>query len=320
MATLKQRCSDWLEENAHKIMLVFMIVETAALLFYTVYMFGSLDTHYEYLHFQLYKWLCLVILTVYLFYLYFHAVVRENSVELVAFLVISAIVNGNSFYRIFSYMSSAQQESRLIINSQLAGIILSIISQAAYFVLAFPIHKKFGWRRYNLFGTNPRKINMYKQFQLFQTLVKTSMVLSGLICTTIFFTYYWSNMIVFCVNIFLTLTLITNHLMGSFSARYEEATLFRSFRIIQVVTELYKIVMTFMITETMLDGPRSQSHDETLTSAMVLALSFMIVSTPLTLSILFLGYRVAQNFQEGIKDILDKETESENQNSYSRLP
>lgn len=194
-----------LEEKMPCLLLSGLIFELIVLIIMIVFEFNKQSST------DLFYLFSIIILMLSTIYFAWHSLVKENAFELIAFIVMSTILNFHGIYQAIS-------DIEVTFLHWLSVATFGFVQLFYYFAFCF-VYNRFGWRAVNEMNTtNLKLIRAYKLYETFMSTIKLDFLLYSM--TVAMFIYYvlidWSAFDIIGVSIGagVFISLVTMSIMG----------------------------------------------------------------------------------------------------------
>eukprot|EP01091_Cochliopodium_minus_P020361 TRINITY_DN8872_c0_g1_i1.p1 TRINITY_DN8872_c0_g1~~TRINITY_DN8872_c0_g1_i1.p1 ORF type:complete len:317 (+),score=48.74 TRINITY_DN8872_c0_g1_i1:39-989(+) len=269
-----------------KVFIIILIIETLALIAFEI---------------QLYTFekninlrgtvIIAMILSVGVTMLAIDSVLVENKFEFAVFLVTSTLVMGYSGFQFYTMGSDR------LTAVPLARFIVSICFGVINYILGYIVYQDFGWRMYRKIGADFNLVSMYKNYQIFVSLLKMDFLFNIVgVCSFGLFLFEDWEWIILIVSLLVTFGWI---ILGWLGSRKENKLAFIFFFLFSLVEPVYIISRAAYVII------KHQSNKrETWPSLIAIVVCSLIVRSLLIIYAIF----VRLHFGGGLKeDIFDKE-------------
>ena len=225
-------------------------------------------------------------------YFAWHSLVKENAFELLAFQVMSSILNFHGIYMVALHGNVAL--------FAIAFPIL-ILSQMFYYFSFWFAYKRFGWRIVQELQTsNLAMIKGFKYYEVFVSVLKLDFLLYSL--TIASFIYYisvdWKDFIApgLVISLLIYIAMLLVSYLGLYSATKERTKPFNLFLVFAPVCQLFKALCLVLLAL----SPGESIDTFILCQALVIA----VVDIAIAGVLVFLGKSIKKNFGRGLKSVI----------------
>jgi len=111
------------------------------------------------------------IVSIFIAYFAIHSVVTENHIELFAFMLATVLLTFYVFYQFFIGKAGTEQEKLIV----LIRFIAMCVFFPANILGGYLVYRQFGWRMYKIIGASVELTRLYRNYQVFVSLVKTDL-------------------------------------------------------------------------------------------------------------------------------------------------
>ncbi|KAM9989332.1 hypothetical protein ACTFIY_005359 [Dictyostelium cf. discoideum] len=235
--------------------------------------------------------------SLFLFYYSFDSIWKENKFQLFLFiLIMSTISMGGTyqFYHIWTFNRDVINSIRFI--SVLVFIPLNII-------LGIFSYKKFGWKLYRKIGTSIELRKLYKNYQIFLSLIKIDVFISGLVVSNLIL-FYLNHIYEIYIDVSVFLLNFVWALIGYHGIKKEDKKVFKIFLCTSWITVGFYIWRMTLIILDLVNG--SNAEDRRIQFAIPILL-FCVISIISRAMVLFYSIKASDNFNKGLKIVFEKE-------------
>ncbi|KAN0031673.1 hypothetical protein ACTFIV_005538 [Dictyostelium citrinum] len=235
--------------------------------------------------------------SLFLFYYSFDSIWKENKFQLFLFiLIMSTISIGGTyqFYHIWTFNRDVVNSIRFI--SVLVFIPLNIS-------LGIFSYKKFGWKLYRKIGTSIELRKLYKNYQIFLSLIKIDVFISGLVVSNLIL-FYLNHIYEIYINVVVFLLNFVWALVGYHSIKKENIKIFKVFLYTSWITIGFYIWRMALIILDIVN--RTNAVNRRIQFAIPILL-FCIISIIARAMVLFYSIKASGNFNKGLKIVFEKE-------------
>ncbi|KAI3643242.1 hypothetical protein MP228_012797 [Amoeboaphelidium protococcarum] len=109
----------------------------------------------------------------------FDAVLHQNTIQIIAFVIFDALVFAYSLFQYFQLKDALAfaSVSTVVGEDKFSGVLIAIsvvlgVCLIAFAYLAFKLYLEFGWKIYKKIGADPRMKKMYRLYQIFLAILK----------------------------------------------------------------------------------------------------------------------------------------------------
>ncbi|KAI3630108.1 hypothetical protein MIR68_011543 [Amoeboaphelidium protococcarum] len=109
----------------------------------------------------------------------FDAVLHQNTIQIIAFVIFDALVFAYSLFQYFQLKDALAfaSVSTVVGEDKFSGVLIAIsvvlgVCLIAFVYLAFKLYLEFGWKIYKKIGADPRMKKMYRLYQIFLAILK----------------------------------------------------------------------------------------------------------------------------------------------------
>ncbi|OMJ88364.1 hypothetical protein SteCoe_9680 [Stentor coeruleus] len=282
-----------LEEKMPCLLLSGLIFELIILIIMIVFEFNKESST------DLFYLFSIIILMLSTIYFAWHSIVKENAFELIAFIVMSSILNFHGIYQ-------AITDLEITFLHWLSIATFSFVQLFYYFAFYF-VYNRFGWRAVNEMNTtNLKLIKAYKLYETFMSTLKLDFLLYFM--TIAMFIYYvlidWSsfNIIGVSIGVGIFISLVNMSIIGYCSVKGEKGILMIIYLIILPFGEVLKI---FMLIQVAL-SPGRDIDDFIFIEAVVIAVIDFIIC----FIMMVIGILLKIHFNIGLKHMMRKNIDS----------
>ncbi|KAK5582967.1 hypothetical protein RB653_004557 [Dictyostelium firmibasis] len=248
--------------------------------------------------------------SLFLFYYSFDSIWKENKFQLFLFiLIMSTISIGGTyqFYHIWTFNRDIVNSIRFI--SVLVFIPLNII-------LGIFSYKKFGWKLYRKIGTSIELRKLYKNYQIFLSLIKIDVFISGLVVSNLTL-FYLSHIYEIYINVIVFLLNFAWALFGYHSIKKEDKKVFKIFLFTSWITIGFYIWRMTLIILDIVNGTNAENRRIQFAVPILL---FCIISIFERAMVLFYSMKAFSNFNKGLKIVFEKENGKRSKSSLIQQP
>ncbi|KAN0006825.1 hypothetical protein ACTFIU_005017 [Dictyostelium citrinum] len=235
--------------------------------------------------------------SLFLFYYSFDSIWKENKFQLFLFiLIMSTISIGGTyqFYHIWSFNRDVVNSIRFI--SVLVFIPLNI-------ALGIFSYKKFGWKLYRKIGTSIELRKLYKNYQIFLSLIKIDVFISGLVVSNLIL-FYLNHIYEIYIDVAVFLLNFVWALVGYHSIKKEDKKIFKVFLCTSWITIGFYIWRMTLIILDIVNGTNAVNRRIQFAIPILL---FCIISIIARAMVLFYSIKASGNFNKGLKIVFEKE-------------
>lgn len=254
--------------------------------------------------------LCLITFSC-LIYFSIESLIQENIFELIGFIIVSLFLRGSmTWSAIEQFVQTIHthnvSEKVILIVLTLTPMGLSLICQIAYFLLFFPVTRRFGWKRFETVGTNPRLLRAFRGYQIFVVGMKVQILLILCVFPALLFYVHYTWVISYVsLSIYVIAALIWSIFILFPVVKWWENTFFMIVHILCCLIEpayfTYKLIVIWLTLDSTIRDPEKIGSDFSKTEIGIL------LSVLLTLDILWrfvigvLSIVMIFSFKRGLK-------------------
>ncbi|CAG9328016.1 unnamed protein product [Blepharisma stoltei] len=280
------------ENRITTIILSTLAVELLLLVVMIALIYNEMSAKYIFYVFSI------VVLIASTIYFAWHSLIKENAFELIAFLIMSSILNFHGIYM-------AVLHGKPLLFTAISSLILSVCQLFYYFTFYFA-YRKFGWRIVNAIkNTDAKVITAFKVYETFISVIKLDFLLYTLTVAT--FIYYiavnWNSFILggMVISLIFYAFMISYSILGVFGVTKENRCLLFSFLGLLPILAGVKLFLLVAIAA----APGKNIDRFILSQAIVIAIVDLIIACTMEV----LGVICSQSFGLGLGAILRRNSE-----------